>query len=84
MSGMPVVATEVGGLTDVLKTHPELGEVIAIDDESALTRAIITKAHEKAQGQFKDTSVIHGFASQRYPSEAVGKAFVDAYRSVLG
>lgn len=84
MSGMPVVATEVGGLTDVLKTHPELGEVISIDDESALTRAIITKAHEKAQGQFKDTSVIHGFASQRYPSEAVGKAFVDAYRSVLG
>ena len=83
-TGLPVIATEVGGVGEHLGGHPELGALIASEDEAALTAAIVGMAEAKKQGQRPDALAIAAYAEDRFSMAAVGRQIVEAYRSVLG
>ena len=83
-TGLPVIATEVGGVGEHLGGHPELGALIASEDEAALTAAIVGMAEAKKQGQRPDALAIAAYAEERFSMTAVGRQIVEAYRSVLG
>ena len=83
-TGLPVVATEVGGVGEHLGDRPELGALIASEDESALTAAIVAMAEAKKEGRLPNAEAIAAYAQERFSMAAVGRQIAEAYRSVLG
>ena len=82
-TGLPVIATDVGGVSEHLAGRPELGALIASEDEMALSTAISECAARKAQGGALDARAIAAYALSRFSPEAVGSQILAAYRSVL-
>ncbi len=83
-TGLPVIATEVGGVGEHLGGRQELGALIASEDETALTAAIVAMAKAKKEGRPPNAEAIAAYAQERFSMSAVGRQIVEAYRSVLG
>ena len=83
MTGLPTLATDVGGVGEHLGRHEALGTLIQSGDREGLTQAIVAAAKAKASGQRPDHKAIHGYASARFTPEAVGGAIEAVYRSLV-
>ena len=83
MTGLPTLATDVGGVGEHLGRHEALGTMIQPGDREGLTRAIVAAAKAKASGQRPDHEAIHAYASARFTPEAVGGAIEAVYRSLV-
>ena len=83
MTGLPTLATDVGGVGEHLGRHEALGTLIQSGDREGLTQAIVAAANAKARGQRPDHEAIHGYASARFTPEAVGGAIEAVYRSLV-
>lgn len=82
-TGLPVIATDVGGVGEHLGGRPELGTLIGPGDEAALTAAIVDMARRKQDGHPPDAAAITAYAFERFSMAAVGIRILEAYRSVL-
>ncbi len=82
-TGLPVMATDVGGVSEHLGGRPELGALMGSEDEPALTAAILDRAGRKARGAVLESEAIAAYAAARFTPEAVGAQILEAYRSVL-
>ena len=82
-TGLPVMATDVGGVSEHLGGRPELGVLMGSEDEAALTAAIVDRARRKTGGEVPETKAIADYAAARFAPEAVGAQILEAYRSVL-
>ena len=83
MTGLPTLATDVGGVGEHLGRHEALGTLIQSGDLEGLTQAVVAAAKAKASGQRPDHDAIHGYASARFTPEAVGGAIEVVYRSLV-
>ncbi len=83
MTGLPTIATDVGGVGEHLGCHEALGTLIQSGDRKGLTQAILAAAKDKASGHGPDYEAIHGYASARFTPEAVGGAIEAVYRSLV-
>ena len=83
MTGLPTLATDVGGVGEHLGRHEALGTLIQSGDREGLTQAIVAAAKAKASGQRLDHEAIQGYASARFTPEAVGGAIEAVYRSLV-
>ena len=83
MTGLPTLATDVGGVGEHLGRHEVLGTLIQSGDREGLTQAIVAAAKAKASGQRSDHEAIQGYASARFTPEAVGGAIEAVYRSLV-
>lgn len=83
-TGMPVIATAVGGVGEHLGRQEALGLLIDSEDETALKTAILTMAERKRSGTLADAEAIARHAQERFSMASVGRQIVEAYRSVLG
>ena len=83
MTGLPTLATDVGGVGEHLGRVSDLGVLLQPGDEEGLTRAIVALSEAKVQGQQPDASAIHAYASARFTPEAVGGAIEAVYRSLV-
>lgn len=77
-SGIPVVATDVGGIAEHLS--PERGILIDSGDEPALTSALLRMA--RSSGGF-DATRLRGYAEERFSVSEVAKAYDVIYRETL-
>lgn len=82
-TGMPVLASDVGGTKEHMAACPELGMLVASEDEEALSNALVQWAMSKANGRLAPSESILTYARARFTEEAVGRAIQDAYESVL-
>jgi glycosyltransferase involved in cell wall biosynthesis len=82
-TGLPVMATDVGGVSEHLGDRPELGALMGSEDEAALTAAIVDRARRKTEGEVPETKAIADYAAARFAPAAVGAQILEAYRSVL-
>ena len=76
--GIPVIATDVGGIPEVLPT--EFGKLVPPSDEDALTDAMnymLTHCHEY------DSKAMHTYVKENYSYDQVGKQFVEMYSKSL-
>jgi len=83
MTGLPTLATDVGGVGEHLGRHEALGTLIQSGDREGLTQAIVAAAKAKASGQRLDHEAIQEYASARFTPEAVGGAIEAVYRSLV-
>ena len=83
-TGLPVMATNVGGVSEHLAHRPEWGTLLVSEDELGLTEAMLEWSRRKQQGQWFDAQAIAGEAQNQFHGSAVGAAIEEAYRSVLG
>ena len=80
-SGLPVVASDSGGVTEVLGDDPDrLGAVVPRDDPAALTAAIVGALERRASF---DPHVLRAYAVERYGAATVAKRIVKLYDEVL-
>ena len=82
-TGLPALATNVGGVGEHLGRHAELGVLLESEDEKGLTAAIGQWSDRKKRGEGPDEIAIAAYAAKRFTEQAVGSAIVAAYRSVL-
>lgn len=76
--GMPVVATDVGGIPQMLENNR--GILIPSEDKTALTSAI----EQMANGNFKfSREEIRNHAVENFSQEAVGRWFYNLYSRIL-
>ena len=75
MSGLPTLATDVGGVGEHMRHNPKLGTLLQVGDREGLTKAILRAAANKKEGLRPDRRFIHAYASARFTPEAVGQAF---------
>ncbi|MBJ6143724.1 glycosyltransferase [Hymenobacter sp. BT559] len=80
-SGLPAVATSVGGVPELLP-EPSLGLLVPPGDEVALAQALREVLAAPA-GRF-DTARLRARAVSQYSYPAVGRAFGAAYARILG
>ncbi len=78
-SGLPAVATKVGGVPELLPADGRFGELVAAGDEAALTQAIQT-----VLATTYDAAALRANAEAHFSVPAVGAAFRLLYREVLG
>ena len=83
MTGLPVLATDVGGVGEHMLRNPKLGTLLQVGDRRGLTEAIICAAKDKARGTRPDSDAIQAYASARFTPKSIGLAFEAVYRSVL-
>ena len=83
MTGLPTLATDVGGVGEHLGCVPGLGVLLQPGDEEGLTQAIVGLSEVKVGGQMPDSAAIHAYASARFTPEAVGGAIEAVYRSLV-
>lgn len=78
-SGTPVIATDSGGVTEILDTDPGLGTVVPRDDPAALARAIIDalKRREAFDPEYLRASVV-----DRFSKAAVARSLSGLYEAV--
>ncbi|HET9614939.1 MAG TPA: glycosyltransferase, partial [Candidatus Limnocylindrales bacterium] len=80
-AGLPVVAADSGGVTEVLGDTPErLGGLAPRDDAPALAAAILTALGRR---DAYDPAVLHAYAAERYAASVVADRLADVYRAVL-
>ncbi len=80
-SGLPVVATHVNGVPELVGTTGRFGLLVPAGDEAALAAAI---AQVLATPAAFDPAVLQANAEQRYSMAAVGGAFRALYEDILG
>ena len=79
VSGMPIIATDVGGVIEIVDSE-KYGIIINARDENALKESL----HQMIDDFDKyDTQAIRSTAIQKYGEEAVGQAIIDIYKKVL-
>ncbi len=83
MTGLPVLATDVGGVGEHLGVHPELGTLLKPADQRGLADALVHWHGLKRSSELPSGQAIAKYARARFSSEAVGQAIAEAYRSVL-
>ena len=77
--GVPVIATDVGGIRDMI-TDGQAGFVVPAGDESALSRAIVDLALDQDQKRFRTNAWL---TSRRYSAESVARETLDCYRQII-
>lgn len=75
-AGLPIVATSVGGIAEIVDGN---GALVERDDVDALAAAIETTLSELWR---LDKHAIAASANDRYSFDVVGRAFADVYRAV--
>jgi hypothetical protein len=80
-SGTPVVATDSGGVTEILGDEPErLGAMVPVDDPEALGRAIVTTLERRAAF---DPAVLRASVERRFGSMFVAERLLVEYHELL-
>lgn len=79
-SGLPAVATRVGGVPELLPGTDARGRLVAPGDEAALAAALT----ELLSQPKPDGAALHATAEQQFSYAAVGRQFADLYRRVVG
>ena len=81
-SGLPVVATDSGGVTEILGSNPEeVGAIVAIDDPAALAEGIVTTLERR--GTF-DPAALRASVERRFGAAYVAERLLVVYREALG
>lgn len=83
MTGLPTVATDVGGVGEHLGVNPALGTLLTAGDIQGLADALVGWHARKQDRNLPNGLAIGEYARARFSNEAVGGAFLEAYRSVL-
>ncbi|MBF9238571.1 glycosyltransferase [Hymenobacter sp. BT683] len=78
-SGLPAVATKVGGVPELLPADGRFGELVAAGDEAALATALQT-----VLATTYSATALRANAEARFSVPAVGAAFRALYQQVLG
>jgi glycosyltransferase involved in cell wall biosynthesis len=76
--GIPVIATNVGGIPEVLPR--EFGKLIPQKDENALLEAMVFMMDHYQEYKIDD---MRNYVEENYSYEQVGKQFFDLYKSAL-
>jgi glycosyltransferase involved in cell wall biosynthesis len=76
-SGLPVVATRVGGVPELV--DDEVGRMVPAGDPDALAKAISEMLARRGES---DPQALAGRARERYGMEAVGRAWDEVYDSL--
>ncbi len=81
-SGLPVVATDSGGVTEILGPEPDaVGAIVPADDPEALGRAIVTTLERRAAF---DPVALRASVERRFGAPFVAERLLVAYREALG
>jgi glycosyltransferase involved in cell wall biosynthesis len=79
-SGMPVLATDVGGIREMIR-HERLGRLVQAKDEEALLKETRWMMNH-ARGM--DGEYIARFAEENFGEEVIGKQIAALYERALG
>lgn len=79
-TGLPVVATDVGGVAEVVD-HGEAGVVVPPRDEEALRRAVASLRDDRAAAE--GLAARARARSRRYDAAAVVDRYMDLYRAII-
>jgi hypothetical protein len=80
-AGLPVVATDSGGVTEILGEEPErFGALVRANDPEALAAAIITTLD---RGSHFDPAVLRASIERRFGRQFVAERLLVAYRDAL-
>jgi glycogen(starch) synthase len=81
-SGLPVVATDSGGVSEILGPNPDdLGGLVAVDDPEALADGIVRILERR--GSF-DPLVLRASVERRFGAVYVAERLLVVYREALG
>ncbi|SFQ25116.1 Glycosyltransferase involved in cell wall bisynthesis [Hymenobacter arizonensis] len=81
-SGLPAVATRVNGVPELLPDDGMAGILVPPRDEAALAEAIVAVL-TAPEGRFSEVA-LRQRAVERFSYPAVGRAFGEVYRQILG
>ncbi|RLD63577.1 MAG: hypothetical protein DRI84_09515 [Bacteroidetes bacterium] len=76
--GIPIIATDVGGIPEVLPS--EYGKLVMPNDESALTKAMLFMMNHY---QEYDAKAMRNYVEENYSYDEVGRRFVEIYEEIL-
>jgi glycogen(starch) synthase len=80
-SGTPVVATDSGGVSEILGDSPErVGAIVPVDDPAALGRAIVSVLERRSDF---DPLELRSTVERRFGSAVVAERLLVAYREAL-
>ncbi|HYL40551.1 MAG TPA: glycosyltransferase, partial [Candidatus Binatus sp.] len=80
-SGLPIVATDSGGVTEVLGPDPAaVGALVPTDQPDALAAAILAVLERR---HAYDPELLRAHVTARYGASAVAAQLVDLYRAVI-
>ncbi len=80
-SGMPVVATDSGGVTEILGAEPDaLGALVPVDDPEALASAIVRTLERREDF---DPAVLRAAVERRFGAAFVAERLLVLYRDAL-
>jgi glycosyltransferase involved in cell wall biosynthesis len=80
-SGLPVVATDSGGVTEILGSEPDgLGAIVPPNDPAALAAAIVATLERR---EWFDPAALRASVERRYGSAFVVERLLIAYREAL-
>lgn len=81
-SGLPVVATDSGGVTDVLGDDPDnVGALVPVGDPEALASALVRVLDRRTTF---DPRVLRAHVERRYGATVVATRIADLYDEVIG
>ncbi|HEX5012557.1 MAG TPA: glycosyltransferase [Candidatus Limnocylindrales bacterium] len=81
-AGLPVVATDSGGVSELMASMPSgAGEVVAVDDSAAFAAAVLRVLDDRAA---YDPARLRASVVARFGLEAVGARIAALYDEVLG
>ncbi|UOQ98265.1 glycosyltransferase [Hymenobacter sp. 5317J-9] len=81
-SGLPVVATRVGGVPELVPEGSPFGHIVPAGDEAALATAL-SQLLARAETDPTDAAGLAAAVNSRFGVEAVGRQFGALYRRVL-
>ena len=80
-AGLPVVATDSGGVTEILGAEPErLGALVAVDDSLALGNGILETLGRR---ETFDAATLRASVRSRFGAEVVAERLITLYAEVL-
>jgi glycosyltransferase involved in cell wall biosynthesis len=80
-SGLPVVATDSGGVSEILGPDPDaVGGLVPVDDPEALGAAIVDALERRASF---DPALLRAAVERRFRSEYIAEKLLVAYREAL-
>ena len=80
-TGLPIVATDSGGVTEILGPEPgRFGALVPVDDPRALAEAIVETLERRASF---DPAELRAAVERRFGAHFVTERIVDAYREAL-
>jgi glycosyltransferase involved in cell wall biosynthesis len=81
-AGLPVVATDSGGVSEILGPNPDdVGALVAIDDPEALAEAIVRTLERRASF---DPVALRATVERRFGAAYVAERLLVVYREALG